>query len=359
MIKIKLTIDYPREWIMRQTPNNDGIWGKYKFYINEEIEECDYWVVYGKGIKKKEKCIVPENHTILIYGEPPSIYQYSDKYIKKYSLVASCDENIVGNNIVHNQPSIPWWVGIKNSNIDRVTDKNKVKIDEGYSEEKLIIEKSYKDFKDSSIFCEKNKLISVVVSNKVMTKGHIDRLNFIKSIKKYFGEIVDLYGRGICDVSDKTYAIKDYKYHIVLENYSSRYYWTEKLSDAYLENAYPIYYGCTNIYDYFSRNSLSEINIYNIDEAIKTIKHVLDKDYYAERYNEILKSKALVIDKYNIFSEIIGYCELCDPSSYRKKIEMNTDMENIDYKKILLYLSRLSNKAYYRLSNIFFKNSVF
>ena len=42
MIDIKLSTNDNKNALLRQTPNNDGVWGKYRFHINHEIEECDW-----------------------------------------------------------------------------------------------------------------------------------------------------------------------------------------------------------------------------------------------------------------------------------------------------------------------------
>lgn len=42
--------------MLRQTKGGKGISsdGRYKFCINEKIEEPDFWVVQGKGLRAKE-----------------------------------------------------------------------------------------------------------------------------------------------------------------------------------------------------------------------------------------------------------------------------------------------------------------
>ena len=61
--------------IEKQTPNNSAEWGNCKFYINEEIEKCDYWVVYG-DLHQTETTICPQENTLLISDEPESFLQY-------------------------------------------------------------------------------------------------------------------------------------------------------------------------------------------------------------------------------------------------------------------------------------------
>ncbi len=58
--------------LIRQTPNESGVWGNCHFYIDEEIDDCDWWVVF-EGTSKPEQTICPASHTILITGEPSGI----------------------------------------------------------------------------------------------------------------------------------------------------------------------------------------------------------------------------------------------------------------------------------------------
>ena len=59
MYKVKFT-PYRKnlgEIMLRQTIGGKGISadGKYRFYINEEIENPDFWVVQGKGVMSLRK----------------------------------------------------------------------------------------------------------------------------------------------------------------------------------------------------------------------------------------------------------------------------------------------------------------
>ena len=349
MIKIKLTIDYPKEWVLRQTPNGDGVWGDYKFYINEDVDECDYWVVFSKGIKNNESSKVLKNYIILIIGEPSSVYHFSYGFLKRFNLVISCDTKIKHHNVLFDHPFMPWWVGVNNTHIShiKVSDQNKVLAKKESLKQTLSVDLKYFDFihKNNS----KIKLLSVITSNKVITKGHRDRLKFVEQLKNHFGDKIDIYGRGFNDVSDKRQAIQDYKYHIVIENFSSPYYWTEKLSDAFLCDAYPLYYGCKNLANYFSVNSFSYIDIYDIDRSIKIIEDAINNNFYEKNINSINEAKMMILEKYNIFPEIIRYIRLRDHKHNPKIIQLRSDKTFVDFYKIILLIKRKYNTLFSRI----------
>jgi hypothetical protein len=83
-----------------------------------------------------------------------------------------------------------------------------------------------------------------------------------------------------------------------LENSRCADYWTEKLSDAFLAGAFPIYHGCPNILDYFEKNSLAEINIEHPEEALEKIEQVLQAEISE---SALLEARNRILDRYNLF----------------------------------------------------------
>jgi len=99
----------------------------------------------------------------------------------------------------------------------------------------------------------KDKNLSWITSNLAFLPGHKARLKLLEDLKE--NGPVDLYGRGLNFVEDKWDALAPYRYSIVFENHINSYYWSEKLIDCYLAGTMPIYVGCTNLSDYFPKNS--------------------------------------------------------------------------------------------------------
>jgi hypothetical protein len=104
---------------------------------------------------------------------------------------------------------------------------------------------------DRQIF-EKTKLVSMVSSNKSMVPGHIKRLEFVNKFK----DQVDLFGRGIRDISCKEEALKDYMFSIAVENAVYDTYFTEKITDCFATGTIPIFYGCRGITEYFNEDGI-------------------------------------------------------------------------------------------------------
>lgn len=316
---IKISTPTGGKPFIKQLPSLNPIWGNCKFFINEKIPECDLWVVHD-GIMEKESVLCPKNGTLFISAEPPSVKKYQTKFLKQFAAVLTCQKNMNHSNLILRQQALPWLVGHK---FNKKTD------DEKYS-------KTYDELKEIN-YLKKDKLISIIVSNKNFTKGHRERLTFLKNLKEGLGDKIDVFGIGFNEINDKWDAIAPYKYHICIENSSLENYWTEKLSDAFLGMSYPIYYGCTNIYDYFPEDSLSTIDITNPEEAIKKIRSIIESGAYERSRLYIKKAKDLILDEYQLFPMLTKYANEHIKSEIKNLVIIEPEMEN----KLIIIIRKL------------------
>ncbi|MEK7070889.1 MAG: glycosyltransferase family 10 [Patescibacteria group bacterium] len=292
MINIKLSFnggDWPLE---RQTPNSTGIWDGCKFFINQDnIASCDFWVVLD-GLNQKETVRCPKQNTIFITMEPESIKKYTPKFLNQFDTIITSQRLIKHPWVIFNQQAQAWLVGAF-YDVER---------------RKFTSFKNYDELQNSHPTKNNNK-ISIITSGKTTTPGHRQRLEFVKRLKEHFKDQIDIFGSGINHIADKWDGIAPYKYCLSIENSSYADYWTEKLSDAFLGESYPFYYGCPNIYNYFPEKSLTVININNPEQAIKIISNQISNNMYDKRKNDILKAKDLILNKYNIFSMLSSLCK--------------------------------------------------
>jgi len=246
-------------------------------------------------------------------SEPQSVVNFPKKYCNQFGMLYSCQPQLTHRNIVYGQALLPWYVGLTRPQ-----------------------EFTY-DYFINNPFPKKAKLISVITSNKAFTRGHQERIAFVEKLKQHFGDAIDVYGRGFNDFADKWDVLKDYKYHIAIENCSTNYYWTEKLSDCYLAGCYPIYYGCKNIHDYFSEKSLSVIDIKKPDEAIKKIESILSNNVYENSIPALNESKLLVLNKYNMFNVIANCCDKLDLNATKEKVTLYPAKTGFDLHNMYKY----------------------
>ncbi len=164
----------------------------------------------------------------------------------------------------------------------------------------------------------KTRDLSVICSVSSRLPGHRARRAFVEKLQARLGDRVDVFGRGVRPIPDKADAILPYRYHIALENSRLADYWTEKLSDSYLGWAFPIYWGCPNIGDYFSEDSLIQIDISKPDEAIAIIELVMDKELTPQRAAALASARSLVLERYNTFDVAMRACQSLAPREPRE-----------------------------------------
>jgi len=254
-------------------------------------------------------------------------------------MLCSCQEELKHKNIHYTPAILPWFVGISQTG-------------------KFVCTMDYDTLKAIDT-PPKSKLISVVTSNKAFTKGHQDRIKFVERMKEHYGDSLDVFGRGYKSFDDKWEVLAPYKYHIAIENCSNKYYFTEKLSDCYLTETYPIYYGCTNIYDYFPKSSSTTIDIRRPDEAISIIDTTIRQNEYENNRLLLRQCKELVLEKYNMFDMIASYCDMLDPAATKVPITLKPAVSALDWHNAYLYL--FENNYYnlkMKLNKMFKKTSI-
>ncbi|MDT8447095.1 MAG: glycosyltransferase family 10 [bacterium] len=281
LVKLTGFSDYP---ILRQTRRQLGLWGGFQFFNDEEEDRpYDFWVVYG-NINRPLQALCPPERLVLVTGEPPSVDYYPPGFTKQFCRVITSHRRIKHPDRHLEQQGLPWHVGRRQENHQSLS----------YS----------KDYDELCAIEElpKSKLISVISSNKRLSKGHRARLDFVMKLKDHFGDQIDLFGRGLAEIADKWDALAPYRYHVCIENSAADDYWTEKLSDSYLALSYPLYYGCPNLTHYFEADSFRAIDIHRPDQAIQTIQAALDQDLYGQSLGALQEAKTLVLKEYNLFA---------------------------------------------------------
>lgn len=244
----------------------------------------DAWVVYnnlpGRAV---QHALCPRGRTILITGEPPSRGPVHPGFASQFGTVVTCHPALNGACVRKAQQALPWWVGLRRA--------GKFQFDASMGYDGLAGMTSVSKTKDLSIIC----------SDLAITPGHRRRLRFVSELIRHFGDRMDVFGQGRRPVGDKWDAIAPYKYHVVLENSSIEDYWTEKLADAFLGAALPLYWGCRNIERYFSRGALIPIDIARPADGIRKIEQVLSEDPYDAALGEIWQARKRVLDEHNLF----------------------------------------------------------
>lgn len=236
-------------------PMGDPLFGeiiyKYDLKIVNDVIDSDIIIssVFGNPVYYENKI------NILHSGENLNRIQYKKNYKFDFSLTmeSNSDTNFY----------LPEYIRRHGFGIyEKIENRNKVTLDD------------IKDRKFCSFFSSHS---SQIRDSFVRT---LDKYRKIDKYGKLFNNPVKLTKRN----NDKLEILNSYKFNVCFENSSNYNYITEKIIDAYLSNTVPIYWGGTNIYEYFEPSSFINIDIENIDNQIN---HILDipEDYIVNMIN--------------------------------------------------------------------------
>lgn len=142
--------------------------------------------------------------------------------------------------------------------------------------------KSY--FSDGCVY-PKSKLVSMIASNKTFCSEHFYRQQIIQK----FSNQCDHFGRGYKQIENKKDGLKDYCFSIAMENATYPNMFTEKITDCFMTGTIPIYYGITNIGDYFDTDG-----IIILDDNFKI--EDLSFELYYSKIKSVEKNLQLAID---------------------------------------------------------------
>lgn len=146
----------------------------------------------------------------------------------------------------------------------------------------------------------KTRNLSIMSSKKAMAHTmHAKRLAFVTALKDRMGDDVDLFGRGFNPVDDKADAMRDYRYHIAIENHVERGHFTEKLTDCFLAGCLPFYFGDPDYAKIFPADAVIPIDIFDLDSAEQTIRHAIASHQFEARQTAIARSREIALSDFN------------------------------------------------------------
>lgn len=147
----------------------------------------------------------------------------------------------------------------------------------------------------------KKHVVSIVSSRLKVLPGHKDRSNFIE---KLLSDRPDLeshtFGKGRTnELTEKIDGLKDYMFSVAIENQSANSYVTEKFVDCILSGTVPLYFGASNISQYFPQGSYIWLPIHNYEACLKIIDD-LSKEEYDRRLLDLKSAYDKLVSEYGL-----------------------------------------------------------
>lgn len=274
MILVRIVKDCDWPDLLRQTPDQKGVWDGIRFTL-DDVQECDYLLMLNNRMKVETTVTCPPEHIWALMQEP---YEkgFSDWVVEGHDLFARVLTHHIPTNgvkYVASHPAIPWHV---NRTFDQLI---------------------------SCPIPEKIKGLSWIIGDARDLPGHLLRWSFLENIEKARLPI-DLYGKKIRYLEDKWDGLAPYRYSLAIENNSGPHMWTEKLADCFLTWTLPFYYGCMNIEDYFPEGSFLRIDITKPEASLEKIRAVMAEDSWEKHLPALEEARRLILHKYQIFPYI-------------------------------------------------------
>jgi hypothetical protein len=278
--------------LKRHADDSQGASGGCRFSAAREGVAYDWIVVINKALTVPTSVRTDPRHLVYASMEPRERRRTGSGYLAQFSTVIAVDPSIRHPGLIRR--SCPtWWFGQG----DPLS---------GGSGANL----SFRQVRDWTPPKRRSRRVSIVTSTQNWMPGHVARNRLIDAITSHpVGRFVDVYGRGRLTTVDKMNAIAPSRYHLVLENSFFSNYWSEKLSDAFLGYALPIYAGCTNLHEYFNERSFEGIDLVRPNIAIETIIKTLDEDRHEASLEWIREARDSVLYRHNILSILANVCQ--------------------------------------------------
>ncbi|XZE34116.1 glycosyltransferase family 10 domain-containing protein [Pirellulaceae bacterium SH501] len=282
---------------LRQIPESPVEWNRFEFTSDPTHPRLYGCVVYD-DLPETLRLPCPRSHCLLVTGEPPSLRTYRSRYTHQFGAIRTSHASISHPNKSIGHEGQPWYYGLWAGGIHG----------------KVI------RFEEIAALTPppKRNRISVIASNKTTTPDHRERLRFVEMLKEEFGDQIDVFGRGIRTMQDKSEAIFPYEYHIVLENDHSDYYVSEKLVDSYLGWSYPIYSGSRHADELFPSESFLRIDMYEPNQSIRRIREALENDIARRRLAAVREARERVLHQHNLFAMVQRHFAKLAPWSLRR-----------------------------------------
>ncbi len=290
-IRVKIVSRVPTEQWLHQLPHGVSRWGNCEFIFDQQAREYDWMVAYddipelpGENRQRAHEILAcPQQHTLLVTTEPSSIKIYGDDYTRQFGAVLTSQAAwaLPHPQRIYSQPALHWFYGLGSQQITPFDD---------------LLE---------PLSITKTKTLSMVFSAKSMRHTlHYRRAALMRELMDKLPEM-DVFGRlAPHALDDKADCLRDYRYHIAIENFIGEHHWTEKLADTFLGLALPFYAGCPNASAYFPAQSFIPIDIRDAKGALYTIQKAIAENEYEKRLPALHEARRRVLFEYNFFAAV-------------------------------------------------------
>ncbi len=269
---VRIISDWDCSRLLRQTPGGAGVWNGIRF-TTDPVHDCDYLVMLNNRKLEPVTARCDPRRVWAIMQEPyvPGLYDWLIEGHEPYARVYTHFSPLSESKYIASQPAMPWEAGLT---YDELT---------------------------AARIPSKDVGVSWIASNLTFLPGHRIRTVLRQALQAPQAPPVDLFGRGIRWIPRKWDALAPYRYSLAIENCPGPDLWTEKIADCFLAWTVPLYYGCTNLEEYFPEESFIRVNAADPASVIERIRELLARDEWERRLPALEAARRLVLEKYQLF----------------------------------------------------------
>jgi hypothetical protein len=279
-MKINVVTNLHSSILERERPSKST----YKWAYSSKPESADVYVVYG--LTRELEFPTVKSPKIFVCVEPPEIAMYDLKVLRKYALVLAPAFPYLSSLPNHRVSAglLNWSIGSR----DHVFKREATRKIPGVSE--LLRMKT-------------GRSVTMIVSNKKITKMQKERLNFSNYLKEKL-ESFELYGRNIKQLDDKMSVLAPNSFHIAIENSQHPGYWTEKLADPIICLNRVFYVGDPTIAKTFHSDCVTELPFNDFSKSLNLIQSVMSTPLTKEILENIIYARQQILTSMNIHCAI-------------------------------------------------------
>jgi len=168
-------------------------------------------------------------------------------------------------------------------------------------------------FKPDQYEKEHDKKFELAHLSGILNKSHghsmrheiLARENEFKIPTNFYKTIGDRHNEDDARIGKET-VFGNSMFGVVIENFSHRGYFSEKILDCFLMKTIPIYWGCSNIHDYFFEPGFLKFE--NVDDLIY-ISNMLTPEFYESKKEAIEHNYKIALNYINYEQSIIDKVE--------------------------------------------------
>ncbi len=259
-------------------------WNGIEFTADGHCRDYDWALVYddfprgtmGSVEGEREPLACPQENTILVTCEPPTIKLYTRPYVSQFGYVLSTHlpRYLTHPHRVHAPGCLLWMAG--------------------YPWKEAISMPEY----------EKTRVLSTVCSAKQQSHTmHAVRYDSTRYMAERLPEL-DWYGRGVRELKNKFDALSPYRYHLAAENYVGDYHWTDKISDPILGLCLTFYAGDPKLAEVFPEESFIPVPLGDPEATLAIVREAIRNNEYEKRLPALREARRRLVQEYNLFAQV-------------------------------------------------------